>query len=310
MEEKTLVLEDGYKIFYRVWRAGEERATLHINHGMAEYSLRYDAFASFLCKNGITVIAQDHRGHGETKDINDGGKKGFFAPSDGWNIVCNDSAEIDERISLSHEGVKHIVFGHSMGSFLTRTNIARHSELYDGAIIMGTGCSQSLVGKMGHMIANKHVKKYGADHTDESLDHLAFSSYGNKFDKKTEGKFCWLSQDRNEVKKYENDEDCGFVCTSSFYRDLIEGIAIANDKKLISKCRKDLPLLFLSGSMDPVGSYGKGVLKSASLYKKAGISDTETKLYKDGRHEILNDKMRDEVYQDVLNFVNKVINGK
>ncbi len=300
MEERRLTLGDGKELFYRVWKADNTKATVHINHGMAEHSLRYDAFATFLNAHGYTVFCQDHRGHGKTKSGKD--ETGWFADEGGWRLICSDSYELDKLICEEYPGIPHFIFGHSMGSFLTRTNIALHSGDYTAAVIMGTGASKGLVSRFGRMIALKRCKKYGSKHKDEFLNNLAFGSYLRKFDYKNEGVCCWLSSDRNEVKKYENDEDCGFICSSRFYADLIEGLETANDSSLIASIRKDLPILFLSGDMDPVGNYSRGVVKASSLYKDAGIKDVRLKLYKDGRHEILNDVMRDEVMNDVLSF--------
>ncbi|MBQ0072281.1 MAG: alpha/beta hydrolase [Spirochaetales bacterium] len=84
--------------------------------------------------------------------------------------------------------------------------------------------------------------------------------------------------------------------------DLIEGLQTANNKSLIRGIRKDLPILFVSGSLDPVGGYSKGIWKASSLYKAAGIQCVRVKLYDKGRHEILNDTMRDEVMRDVVAF--------
>ncbi len=300
MEERQLTLRDGKRLFYRVWRADNTKATVHINHGMAEHSLRYDRFAQELNKRGFSVYCQDHRGHGRTKQ--DESEKGWFAPDGGWMTIVDDSYELDKTIENEYPDVSHFIFGHSMGSFLTRTNIALHSGEYKAAVIMGTGAGKGLVSKIGHTIALSRCKKYGTKHKDEFLNNLAFGSYLKKFDYKKEGVCCWLTSDRAEVKKYEDDPDCGFICSSRFYADLIEGLETANDKSLIAGIRKDLPLLFLSGDMDPVGSYGKGVEKAASLYKNAGIKDVKVKLYKDGRHEILNDRMKDEVTEDVIKF--------
>ncbi len=300
MEERWLTLRDGKKLFYRVWKVENTKATVHINHGMAEHSLRYDRFAKELNKHGFTVFCQDHRGHGRTKE--DESEKGWFAEENGWMTIADDSHELDTLIAKEYPDVPHFIFGHSMGSFLTRTNIALHSDEYKAAIIMGTGASKGLVSKFGRSIALSRCRKYGTKHKDEFLNNLAFGSYLKKFDSKNEGVCCWLSSDRDEVKKYEDDPDCGFICSSRFYADLIEGLETANDKSLIAGIRKDLPILFLAGDMDPVGSYGKGVEKSAELYKDAGIKDVRVKLYKDGRHEILNDKMKDEVTEDVIRF--------
>ena len=66
---------------------------------------------------------------------------------------------------------------------------------------------------------------------------------------------------------------------------------------------KDLPLLIISGSMDPVGGQGKGVTKLKNMYDKVGIKDVTMKLYPDARHEILNEINRDEVMNDIGNWL-------
>ena len=48
MEERTLRLSDGHPLFFRVWNTEGARATLHILHGMAEHSARYNQFAEHL----------------------------------------------------------------------------------------------------------------------------------------------------------------------------------------------------------------------------------------------------------------------
>ena len=57
--------------------------------------------------------------------------------------------------------------------------------------------------------------------------------------------------------------------------------------------------MILSGDMDPVGSYGKGVEKSAEIYKAIGF-ETQVKLYKEGRHEMLNETNRSDVFGDII----------
>lgn len=301
MEELFLEMDDKKRLFYRVWRVDNPKATLHINHGMAEHSARYDYFATKMNEIGIVVFAQDHRGHGRTKENKE--EEGWFGEKDGWMRILNDSWALDREINREYPNIPHFIMGHSMGSFLTRTNIALHSDAYRACIIMGSGYTRGLVGKIGRLIAILRAKRYGSKHKDEFLNNLAFGSYVKHFDYKNEGIFSWLSSKKDERKKYEEDEDCGFICSSQFYADLIEGLEKANNKKLILNIRKDLPILFVSGDRDPVGGYGKGIKKAIKLYKNAGIKDVRLKLYKDGRHEILNDIMRDEVIKDCQNFL-------
>ena len=304
MEEKYLVLDDGKKLFYRVWRVEGCVATIHINHGMAEHSLRYDEFAKRMNKEGFTVYAQDHRGHGKSAD----GLYGYFSERDGWSRIANDSYQLDKEIEKEYPDLPHFIFGHSMGSFLTRTNIALHSDDYSAAVICGTGGSQGFLGKVGLFIANAHVRRNGGKQKDALLDKLAFGSFNKKF--KEEGEFAWLSSDRKEVEKYIADPECGFICTSAFYRDLITGSFTANDKKLASAIRKDLPIMLISGDMDPVGGYSKGVKESYERYKSVGIEDVRLVLMEGGRHEILNDKMRYDVMDHIVSFYKGVLNEK
>lgn len=302
MEERTLRLSDGHPLFFRVWNTEGARATLHILHGMAEHSARYNQFAEHLNSLGFIVYAQDHRGHGCTKAEDE---KGWFSDHDGWSLVCEDSWELDKLISQEHPDLPHFLMGHSMGSFMARTVLEEHSNAFEAAVIMGTGASQGIIGKAGRFIARRNASKNGGRMPDEMMNTLAFGSYVRHFP--GEGNFGWLTKDQNEVRKYEDDPLCGFTCSSAFFRDLLEGIEKANDPRLVKGIRKDIPILIVSGEDDPVGGYGKGVLKVAGLYRKAGIKDVRMILYSGDRHEILNETDRDKVIEDVAGFLTEIL---
>ena len=123
MLERYLEMKDGHRLFVRIWNDVEKPAgTLHINHGMAEHSLRYDDFARYMNSLGFIVYAQDHRGHGFTMEEEE---RGWFAPSGGWDIVVKDSIAVDQLIMNENEALPHFILGHSMGSFITRCEITR-----------------------------------------------------------------------------------------------------------------------------------------------------------------------------------------
>ena len=63
-------------------------------------------------------------------------------------------------------------------------------------------------------------------------------------------------------------------------------------------------ILLMSGAKDPVGNSGKGVKQVYGWLKKTGHSP-ELKLYEGGRHEMLNEANRDEVYRDVLSWLER-----
>ena len=304
MEERYLRSDDGHRLFLRVWKADNTIATVHINHGMAEHSLRYGAFAEYLNGLGFTVYAQDHRGHGFTKEEDE---KGWFSESGGWKSVTEDALAVDRLIESEYPGVPHFLFGHSMGSFIARTCLGLHSEYYAAAVICGTGGSQGIAGKAGRRIALYRARKYGSRMPDPFMNRLAFGSYVKHFP--GEGDTAWLSRDREEVRKYDEDPLCGFTCSSGFFADLIEGSFTANSPELARRIRKDIPLFIISGTDDPVGDYGRGVEKVFRLYKKAGIENVSMRLFQGARHELLNETDRDEVMRTISDFLLGVMKG-
>ena len=304
MQERYLEMRDGHRLFLRTWDDVERAVgTVHINHGMAEHSLRYDDFARYLNSLGFIVYAQDHRGHGFTKEEEE---KGWFAASDGWNIVVEDSIAVDELIMKEHENLPHFLLGHSMGSFISRTEITRVSDYFSACIIMGSGAGQGLAGTVGKMIARHNVKKHGSRMPYHLMTRLSFGSYNNRF-KPVKTDSDWLTRDEEEVRKYLEDPLCGFVCSSQFFYDLLTGIEMANDLELARKISPVLPLLIVSGDEDPVGGFAKGVRKVQKLYQKAGVKDVRLHLFEHDRHEILNELDKSSVYEYLGSYLLKAV---
>ena len=85
---------------------------------------------------------------------------------------------------------------------------------------------------------------------------------------------------------------------------MMGGIEFISKEENLEKMRKDLPVLFISGEMDPVGDNGKGPERACAAFKKAGMKDVSIKLYPDCRHELLNELNKEEVMADVLAWLN------
>lgn len=302
MQGRTFKCSDSRNIFYRVWKpagGAETKAVLHILHGMAEHGGRYDDFARFLVSKGIAVVIQDHRGHGKSIE---NGLKGFFADAGGWQRVADDAFELSSAIANEFEDVPLFLMGHSMGSFLARTVMVQHPDLYDGVVIMGTGAGQGLVGAAGRLIARREIRKNGPRKPTIVMNNLSFGGYNKRFEPGRTG-FEWLSRDPAQVDKYVADPLCGFVCTAEFYLDLLDGIAYANSARNASTLPKDLPLLIISGSMDPVGNFSKGVRKVYAMYQRAGLTDVTLALVEGARHEVLNETDRAQTYQRIYQWI-------
>lgn len=300
MTREKLICEDSHVLYYHVWEPKVKQiAVLHIQHGMAEHSARYDAFATFLNTKGIKVYAQDHRGHGYT------GEKevlGFFAEVNGWDLVLKDALELSKKIINDNPNLPIFLMGHSMGSFVARTLTAQNPDLYTATIVMGTGANPGIKGKIGKLIATNSIKKNGAHFLNKKLNDMTFASYNDKFDPNGSA-FQWLSRDEKEVEKYEKDPWCGFVCTSSFYNDLLTGVFLANNKNLAKHICPNYPMLLISGANDPVGNYGKGVKSVKAFYEKVGLTNVELKLVENARHELLNELDKEETYNFIASWI-------
>ena len=280
---------------------GEVRGVIQIAHGIAEHIERYDDFAAFLAQNGFVVVGNDHLGHGQS--VSNPDDLGFFADDKGWDYVVRDMDQLHDLMKAQYPDVPYIFFGHSMGSFLTRTYIIKHPEEPDLVILSGTGHQSRALVYSGYAMAEAIVRAKGPRADGRFLNDLAFGSYNSKV-RFPMTDFDWLSQDFEMVRKYINDPLCGFVAKASLYRDMMGGIKFVTDQKNIDAMNKDTPVYFMSGDKDPVGDYGKGVERAYKAFCKAGLRDVFMRLYPDGRHEMLNELNRQQVYQDVLDWIN------
>lgn len=293
---------DNKKIFTHQWLPDDTekiKAVVQIAHGMAEHSARYTRYAEKLVHAGYAVYANDHRGHGKTAGDID--SLGYFADNDGWNLVVSDMHQLTQTIKKNHPGLPVFLFGHSMGSFLSRDYMFTYGEDISGVILSATAGDPGLLGKIGQVVAKTEASLRGKKAKSPMLDKLSFGSFNKAFTPNRTA-YDWLSRDDGEVDKYANDPMCGTVFTTGFFRDLLGGLQKINNKTNISNVPKNLPVYLFAGANDPVGERTKGVKKVFKAFKKAGIRDLSIKFYEDGRHEMHNEINRDEVFEDVINW--------
>ena len=283
---------------------GKPRAVVQIAHGIAEHIDRYKPFMEFLANNGFVVAGNDHLGHG--KSIRVPAEQGFFAEKDGWWRVVDDMDKLHDIMSKEYPELPYVLFGHSMGSFLTRTYLIKHPDKYDAVILSGTGHQSPALVLGGNAAASVMAKLNGAMGDGSKLDSLAFGTYLSKIEN-PRTKFDWLSRDAEQVDKYIADPLCGFVGKIGLYRDMMQGIKFITNEKNIAQMNKEKPVYFMSGDGDPVGDYGKGVERAYKAFCDAGLHDVFMRLYPGGRHEMLNETNKEQVYQDILNWLNEKI---
>ena len=282
--------------------AGEIKAVVQIVHGIAEYVERYDDFAEFLNRHGILVVAEDHMGHG--KSICEATPMGCFAG--GWHTAVKDTYRLLKNTMAEFAGVPYILFGHSMGSFMARTILARHPNSgIAGAVICGTAWMPGAVIGAGKTMASLICKKNGEQNPSALLQKMMFGSYNNKVEHPRTPS-DWLTRDSKIVDTYVADPLCGFVPSAGLARDMMTGLAYIQNPENLDSMKKDLPVYFIAGGDDPVGNYGAGVRKAEEEFRKHGMEHVELKIYPLCRHEILNEINRQEVYEDILSWIEKI----
>lgn len=281
------------------------KAVLIINHGMAEHIARYDDFARFMAEKGFAVYGEDHRGHGKTAGSEE--NCGFFADEKGWMKVIGDIRALYLLAVEEQKNLPVYFFGHSMGSFLTRHYLSLYGNDLSGVILSGTGSHPGLLLAAAKGIAAVESLFRGRKHRSKVLDTMSFGSFNKPFQNEFPEGFGWLSRDREQVKKYLDDPYCGFICTSGMFGDLFSGLQIINNPDCFRSTPSDLPMLIYSGTADPVGgTQGKGVQQVHDSYKRAGIKNLTLTLKKDFRHECLNEEGREEVFNDIFEWLSAV----
>lgn len=274
---------------------------VQITHGMAEHIGRYEEFALYLADNGLAVFLHDHIGHG--KSCENDSLLGFFGEENGEKAFVDDVKKLNGIARSKYPDLPVILFGHSMGSFVARSYCAKYPDSIDGAVICGTS-GPNPGAAAGEMIANLIAKRKGSMYRSPFINNLAFGSYCKKIENKRTD-FDWLTKDAAVVDKYIADPYCGYLFTAKGYRDMFRLLQEVSSKEWYEKVPVGLPMFFIAGGDDPVGTYGKGVKTVVATLAKTGHRNVDMKLYPGDRHEILNETDKETVYADVLAWIKK-----
>ena len=291
---KTTIYAEAY-----IPTAGEIRGVVQLVHGMIDYTGRYTALAEFLAANGFVLAGNHHLGHG--KSVESPEDFGFFAERDGYKYVVGDVDVVNKKLREIFSYVPIFMLGHSMGSFIARLYVEEHPHAVAGLIIHGTGGPNPLVG-VGKSLARLLASFYGSHHRSKLIETMAFGSYNKRYPK-SEGANAWLTRDLAMVADRDTDPFTSFKFTVSGYTDLFTFLERSNSKAWFRNYPKKLPTLIMSGDMDPVGGYGKG---PRYVYKQLminGATNLSLKTYEGARHELFNETNRDEVFLDLLTWL-------
>jgi alpha-beta hydrolase superfamily lysophospholipase len=277
--QRSFVDEYGIEIVFYEWPVSEPKAVIQIAHGLGEHARRYDHMASILNRSGFSVYADDHRGHGQTGirqlERNQVAKLGNLG-SGGMDATYKQVADFTKLIKKENPGTPIVLIGHSWGSFIAQKIINRQSEMYDALVLSGSALTMP--------------------------GYLATGDF-NKVWKKLPGStgYEWLSRDVEIQKAFVSDP-------LTFLAAALQVFGLKNSLKMFGKpsknVRSDLPILVQVGEADPIGGEYSNKALVEAYRKNAGTQDIELFVYHDARHEIYNEINKDEILQDLINWIN------
>jgi alpha-beta hydrolase superfamily lysophospholipase len=269
----------GVEIMFYEWPVANPKAIIQIAHGLGEHARRYDHMAAVLNRAGFSVYADDHRGHGQTgvkqlenKQIK---KLGNLGPG-GMDATYKQVADFSKLIKTENPRKKLILLGHSWGSFIAQKVINNSSDFYDAVVLSGSALTMP--------------------------GYLATGDF-NKVWKKLPGStgYEWLSRDVDIQKKFVADP-------LTFLAAAMQVFGVSNSLKLFGtpskQVRSDLPILVQVGQADPIGGEYSNKALVKAYRKNAGVNDIELFVYHDARHEIYNELNKDQVIQDLIDWIN------
>lgn len=277
------------------------RGVIQLVHGMAEHIARYDRLARALCAAGYTVAGHSHLGHGEDAREDE---LGFFGRKDGWDHLVEDVHAAHEMLLKRFPGQRFAILGHSMGSFVTREYLLRYGGDLTAAVICGTGWFPGPLCSVARAAAALCGVFGGWQKPAPLVDRL-MSKDNNKAFAPVRTPFDWLSRDTAEVDKYMADLRCGFLFTARGYYDMFTGLKSLSRLHRLAALPGNLPVLFISGDADPIGTQGKGVSTVAQQFRDAGVRDVTVRLYPGARHELFNETNRDEITAELIDWLNR-----
>ncbi len=284
--------------------AESPKGIIQIVHGMAEHIDRYDELARYFVSQGFAVCAEDHIGHG--RSVASPADLGHLPLENGIDILVGDVHTLYCRIHGSFPDVPYILYGHSMGSLISRVYITRYGEELSACVLSGTAHGPIFLSKVGETLAHLIASAKGEEYRSKMLDSMGVGAYGKKIPG-ARTPLDWLSTVPEVVDAYMADELSGQMFSVGGYATLLGLVNAVTTPQWAQAVPKGLPILFIAGDQDPVGEMGKGVQAAVELLRGAGVRLVDLQLYPGLRHELHNEANHEEIAAFVVHWIEAAI---
>ena len=302
MLEKTAQIissYDGLSLEILCVESENPKGIVQISHGMAENKERYLPLMEFFSEHGYTAVMHDHRGHG--KSVRQQEDLGYFYNGKEKAIV-EDLHQITLWIKEEYPNLPVYLLGHSMGTLVARNYIKKYDNEIKKLILTGPPCKNPAV-DIGLLLAKIQKKIKGDKYRSKEIQKMEFGPFDKIF--QGEPKSAWICSDREIVDKYNQSDLCGFTFTTDAFEGLFLLMKGTYSKKGWLLKNEQLPVLFLGGEKDPCIGNGRKFVQEMQFLKQVGYKNVTGKIYSNMRHEILNEKGKEAVYENILSYLEK-----
>jgi len=279
---------------------GEPKGVLQIAHGVTEHILCYEELAEYFTTKGLVVVGNDHLGHGTS--VAEGAQPMYFGAEGSWFWVERDLYTCQKMMKKRYPDLPYLMLGLSMGAIVIRSFLIRFPGLVDGAVLAGTGQPSPFKLRMMRGIARLEARRKGEDKTTFLIKSLSIGAYNRPF-KPAHSDCEWVCADEKALESFRDDGLRGREISSGMFREMLNGMIFTGGVQDEKKIDKELPVLLVSGSEDPIGKKGKGVKSTYKSLLKAGIKDVSMKLYPGMRNHIFREEGKEEVFGDIYQWM-------
>ena len=285
--------------------SGGPKGIVQLLHGMCDHKDRYLPFMRFLASQGFVCVIHDHRGHGAS--VRDSSDLGFMYRG-GWRAMVDDAHEVNSWSPGRHPHLPLALLGHTMGSMVARSYAARYDDTIDSLIVCGSpSCSPAA--PLALLLALAYSALLGPHHRPRLLHWLSFGRFNRPFRREAFPQ-AWVCSDLSVLEAYHSDPLCMFNFTANGYANLFGLMIDCYSLKGWRLANPDLPVRFVSGADDPCRISDSAFAKAVDCMRRVGYRRVASKIYPNMRHEILNEKLKALVWNDLASALKSLTTSR
>lgn len=291
-------------IYCYAWDEVENpKAIIQLAHDSGEYSARYEEFANFLNSLGYIVVSQDLRGFGKSCN-------GFEHRGEFYGDVFQYS--IDDMIILTNIAINHyklpvVLVAVGYGSILAQAYSWTRGDLLSGLILLSTAYMRECKVLLGGIVAGIISGFVDPQSPSYLVSNAIYKLRAKPFlNEKT--RYSFLTRDKDEVKKYVQDNYCGaqYVLSINFHKSYLNYAYWMYTKKKFRQIPQKLPILIMSGTEDYTINIGKNSDKLYEKLVKYERKNVFSNIYPNARHDLLHEINKKEIFEDIAVFLDRI----